>query len=57
MPDAPDHDIKIESLVRCPKCNREMRLFGIEPLNPERELFTFECDRCGRLEVRGVRIA
>jgi hypothetical protein len=57
MPDEPDHDPNIESLLRCPKCNREMRLLGIEPLNPTRELYTFECDQCGQLEVRGVRIS
>ena len=54
MPDGSDHDHNIKSLVRCPKCDREMRLFGIEPLNPE--LYTFECDSCDYIEVRGVRI-
>jgi hypothetical protein len=56
MADEKDHDPRIESLVRCQTCDREMRLFGIEPLNPTRELYTFECDLCGRLEVRGIRI-
>ena len=47
----------IESLLRCPDCNREMRLFGVElAADGARELYTFECDNCGRLEVRGVRI-
>src|SRR5262245_5115040 len=39
MPDGPDHDTNIESLFRCSKCDREMRLFGIESLNPDRELY------------------
>jgi hypothetical protein len=56
MADEDGHDPRIASLVRCQTCDREMRLFGIEPLNPTRELYTFECDLCGRLEVRGIRI-
>jgi len=56
MADDSDHDANIRSLMRCAKCDREMRLFGIEPLGPVRELYTFECDHCGHLEVRGVRI-
>src|SRR5262249_22969044 len=47
---------KIKSLMICPKCSRgEMTLFGIEPENDTRDLYTFECDKCGTLEVRGVR--
>ena len=45
------------SLIACPKCGREMRLLGIEPENPKRDLFTFECEECEHIEVRGVRIA
>jgi len=56
MADEKDHDAEIKSLMRCSKCDREMRLFGIEALGPVRELYTFECDHCGRLDVRGVRI-
>ena len=56
LADEIDLDTKIESLMRCPKCNREMRMFGVEPLNETRELYTFECDLCGQLEVRGIRI-
>lgn len=49
-------DSRIDSLLRCPDCNREMRLFGVETASScARELYTFECERCGRLEVRGVR--
>jgi hypothetical protein len=33
-----------------------MRLFGIEAESPKRDLFTFECDKCGHLEVRDVRV-
>ena len=32
--------------------DREIRLFG-EPLGRVRELYTFECDHCGRFDVRG----
>jgi hypothetical protein len=34
-----------------------MRLFGIEPESEVRDLYTFECTTCGRLEVRGVLVA
>jgi DNA-directed RNA polymerase subunit M/transcription elongation factor TFIIS len=41
----------------CPKCNRgEMCLRGIETESDVRDLYTFECDRCGAIEVRGVRV-
>ena len=46
-----------KSLVLCPKCGVEMRLFGIEHDSEVRDLYTFECETCGRLEVRGVRVA
>jgi hypothetical protein len=46
----------IESLMRCPDCNQEMRLFGIEAASDTRELYSFECDQCRRIEIRGVRI-
>src|ERR1700722_1061863 len=41
-------------LMLCPGCATEMRLLGIESENPARDLYTFECAKCGRLEVRGV---
>jgi hypothetical protein len=44
----------VAPLILCPKCQREMRLFGIEAERPGRDLFTFECTQCARLEVRGV---
>jgi predicted nucleic acid-binding Zn ribbon protein len=44
----------VEPLIVCPQCKVEMRLFGIEAETPIRDLFTFECDKCGSLEVRGV---
>ena len=48
---------RIKPLMTCPKCNRgEMFLRGIEPESPTRDLYTFECDKCGALEVRGVRV-
>jgi hypothetical protein len=48
--------VRIPSLITCPKCGLEMRLIGIEAENPKRELYTFECERCQKLEVRGVRV-
>jgi hypothetical protein len=44
-----------QSLLTCPKCKLELRLFGIETESAKRELYTFECTKCGGLEVRGVR--
>jgi hypothetical protein len=46
----------IASLLICPKCNLEMRLFGIETETARRDLYSFECAKCGTLEVRGVRV-
>jgi hypothetical protein len=43
-----------QPLILCPRCKLEMRLLGIEPYNSGLELFTFECTRCGHLEVRTV---
>jgi hypothetical protein len=53
---ADDQNEAIKPLIVCPKCNREMRLFGIEPESDVRDLFTFECPNCSILEVRGVRV-
>jgi len=41
-------------LLFCPACisKKEMRLVGIEPQEYGRELFTFACDECGRIEAR-----
>ena len=46
----------VKSLLPCPKCKREMLLLGIEPESAIRDLYTFECDKCGALEIRGVRV-
>jgi hypothetical protein len=43
-------------LLICPTCKREMLLFGVEPDGPKRDVYTFECDKCGHVEVRGVPI-
>jgi hypothetical protein len=43
-----------EAPRQCPKCNQDMRLFGIEPGSDSRDLFTFECTDCGHLEVTGI---
>ena len=47
----------IAALLMCPGCQQEMRLFGIEPESAKRDLFTFECPACARLEVRGVLVS
>ena len=52
-----DTPTTIAPLIVCPVCDREMRLFGIEPESTKRDLFTFECVNCGHLEVRGVLVA
>ena len=33
-----------------------MRLFGTEAESDVRDLYTFECESCGALEVRGVLV-
>jgi hypothetical protein len=48
---------KIKALLLCPKCNAEMRLFGIEAESNVRDLYTFECSVCRGLEVRGVQVS
>jgi Zn ribbon nucleic-acid-binding protein len=48
--------IAVKSLLICPTCKIEMRLFGMESENTQRDLYTFECVKCGCLEVRGVRV-
>jgi hypothetical protein len=39
---------------QCPMCNRDMRLFGIEPDSDTNDLFTFECTDCEHFEVMVV---
>jgi hypothetical protein len=46
----------IEPLLRCPLCDIEMCLFGIESETDKRDLYTFECVACGGLEVRSVQL-
>ena len=53
--EAEHEPVRAPSLIRCPHCDREMRLLGAEPEDATRELYTFECDLCGHIEVRGVR--
>jgi hypothetical protein len=48
---------KIEPLILCPDCNLEMRLFGVESESAIRDLYSFDCTRCGRIEARGVLVA
>ena len=52
----PQPDPVAKALLLCPKCRVEMRLFGVEAESPERDLYTFECPKCGSLEVRGVLV-
>jgi hypothetical protein len=40
--------------LRCPKCEGDMRLMGIEPDSETSDLFTFECTDCGHFEVMGI---
>jgi hypothetical protein len=47
---------KFEPLILCPDCQIEMRLFGIESESGARDLYSFECDACGRIEARGVLV-
>jgi hypothetical protein len=47
-------NVPIAPLMPRPACTTEMRLLGIETEKLARELYTFECGKCGRLEVRGV---
>jgi hypothetical protein len=46
---------QVEPLLICPRCGLEMALLGVESETQTRDLYTFECDACGGLEVRGVR--
>jgi hypothetical protein len=41
---------------RHPKCQLELRLVGTETESASRDLYTFECTKCGNLEVRGVKV-
>ncbi|HTC05024.1 MAG TPA: hypothetical protein VK749_16585 [Xanthobacteraceae bacterium] len=46
----------VKSLLTCPKCKLELRLLGVETESASRDLYTFECSKCGGLEVRGVKV-
>jgi len=48
--------LAVKSLLICEKCKLELRLFGIEAETVERDLYSFECPKCGSLEVRGVKV-
>lgn len=53
---SPNEPIVPEPLIRCPKCNREMRLFGVEHETEVRDLYSFECVNCNVLAVRRVTV-
>ena len=44
------------SLIVCPHCKLELFLVGIEMERPGRDVFTFECLKCHRVEARGVAV-
>ncbi len=46
----------IKALLLCKHCNVEMYLFGIEEESAKRDLYTFECIKCGAVEVRGIQV-
>lgn len=50
-------DEPIRSLLLCPNCSVEMRLYGIEQESAARDLYAFECSACDLVEVRGVRVS
>jgi hypothetical protein len=43
-------------LLDCMICKLEMRLVGIESDDSDRDLFTFECSKCGRVETSSARL-
>jgi hypothetical protein len=43
-------------LIECARCDLELRLLGVEAEKVGRDLYTFECTKCGHIEVRTVRI-
>jgi hypothetical protein len=43
-------------LLACPKCTGEMVLFGVEAESEKRDLYSFECEDCAHIEVRGLRV-
>ena len=45
----------VDPLFVCQRCNIEMRQFRIEKENDTRDRYTFECEKCGHIEVRGVK--
>ena len=50
----PDTTTVIQPLLLCPKCNLEMRLLRTDAECDIRDLYTFQCLMCAKLEVRGV---
>ena len=46
----------VKSLLTCPKCKLELRLLGVETESASRDLYTFECSECGKLEARSVLV-
>ena len=55
--ECPDNTPVNPPLLLCPKCKLEMMLRGTETESAIRDLYTFQCAMCGKLEVRGVLVA
>jgi len=49
--------INVEPLMLCPDCKTEMLLFGSERESAVRDVFSFECVSCGRIEGRRVLVS
>ena len=47
----------VEPLMLCPDCKTDMLLFGSEQESACRDVFSFECAWCGRIEARGVLVS
>jgi len=45
------------SLIVCPHCKLELFLVGIEMERPGRDVLTFECLKCHRVEARGIAVS
>jgi hypothetical protein len=47
---------KTTVVLDCAKCKLEMCLVGIKTEDSDRELYTFECSKCGEVEARPNRL-
>ena len=49
--------INVEPLMLCPNCKIEMLLFGSEQESETRDVFSFECGSCSRIDERCVLVS